>query len=125
MSIRRTFFFLVNYALFTHNRRTIDGQYTHNKRTIPYTSSEDEDTISAFTPDTLRPILSLLLRLPSLLFLLYLALFHRPTTERRPRELRLISLTTKVLFIKIGFLKKLTYFLKRWTNFLKKLLNPK
>ena len=62
-----------------------------------------------------------LLRLPSLFLLLYFALFHRPTTERRPRELRLISLPTKVLFIKIGFLKKLTSFLKRWTNFLKKL----
>ena len=33
----------------------------------------------------------LLLRLPSLLFLLYLASFHRPTTERTPRELRLNS----------------------------------
>ena len=58
--------FLIDYALFTHN-----------KRTIPITSVKDEDTISVFTPYTLRPTLSLLLRLPSLLLLLYLALFHR------------------------------------------------
>ena len=54
--------FLIDYALFTHN-----------KRTIPITSVKDEDTISVFTPYTLRPTLSLLLRLPSLLHLLYLA----------------------------------------------------
>ena len=33
-----------------------------------------------------------LLRLPSLLLLLYLPLFYRPTTERTPREDRLNSL---------------------------------
>ena len=27
MSIRRTFFFAVNYALFTHNRRTINALF--------------------------------------------------------------------------------------------------
>ena len=40
-------------------------------------------------------LLVLLLRLPSLVSLLYLALFHRPMTERRPRELRLNSLPPK------------------------------
>ena len=44
-----------------------------------------------------------LLRLPSLLLLLYLASFHRPTTERTPKELRLNSQPPKVLFIKIAF----------------------
>ena len=40
----------------------------------------------------------LLLRLPSLSPLLYLALFHRPMTERRPRELRINSPPTKSAF---------------------------
>ena len=90
MSIRRTFFFLVNYAQYTHYSRTIDGQYTHNKRTIPYTSSEEEDTIPAFTPYALppTPYTITLLRLPSLLPLLYLAWFYRENTERGARELR-------------------------------------
>ena len=42
--------------------------------------------IPAFTPYTPRPTLSLLLRLPSLLLLLYLAWFYRENSERRPRE---------------------------------------
>ena len=37
----------------------------------------------------------LLLRLLFLLLLLYLPLFHRPTTERTPKELRLNSQPTK------------------------------
>ena len=80
---------LFGYSLLiTHNRRTIDALFTHYKRTIPITSVKDEDTISVFTPYTLRHTLSLLLRLPSLLSLLSLASKHRPTSERRPREER-------------------------------------
>ena len=52
------------------------------------------------------------LRLPSLLSLLYLSY----STERTPRELRRNSDSTpcpqKVTFVKIGFLKRLTHFLK-------------
>ena len=70
------------HALFTHNRRTIHGQYTDNKRTIPYTSSEDEDTISAFTPYTLHPTLSRILRLPSL----FTSLTFPYSTERTPTD---------------------------------------
>ena len=62
-----------------------------------------------------------LLRLTSLLLLLYLAWFYRENSERRPKELRLISLRTKVLFIKISFQKKLSPFLKQLTHFLQKL----
>ena len=43
MSNRRTFFFLVNYAQYTHYSRTIDGQYTHYNRTIPITSVKDNN----------------------------------------------------------------------------------
>ena len=62
-----------------------------------------------------------LLRLPSLFPLLYLALFHRPTTERRPRGLRLISSLPKVTFVKIETLKKLSPILKKLSPFLKRL----
>ena len=65
-----------------------------------------------------------LLRLPSLLSLLYLPLFYRPTTERTPTELRLNSPPTKSTFLKIGFLKRLTRLLKRLTLFLKWLTFP-
>ena len=60
-----------------------------------------------------------LLRLPSLLHLLYLAWFYRENSERRPTEQRLNSLPAKSFFLKIGFLKKLTPFLKMLTHFLK------
>ena len=49
-----------------------------------------------------------LLRLPSLFPLLYLASF----SERTPTQLRLNSLPLKVLFLNIAFLKRLTHFLK-------------
>ena len=62
-----------------------------------------------------------LLRLPSLFPFLYLALFYRENTDRRPRKLRLNSPSTKVLFLKIAFLKKLSPFLKRLTKDLKRL----
>ena len=65
----------------------------------------------------------LLLRLPSLLPLLYLALFHRENSERRPTDDRETTDSTphypKVLFIKIAFLKMLTPFLKKLTKVLK------
>ena len=41
------------------------------------------------------------LRLPSLFSFLYLALFHRPMSGRRPREQRHNSPPTKVLFVNI------------------------
>ena len=61
-----------------------------------------------------------LLRLPFLSPLLYLASFHRETTERTPREQRQNSPWLKVRFLKIE-LKKLSPFLKRLTHFLKQL----
>ena len=41
---------------------------------------------------------------------------HRPTTEKTPTQL---PASKKALFLKIGFLKKLTLFLKRLTRILK------
>ena len=55
-----------------------------------------------------------LLRLPSLLPLLYLALFYRENSASTP-------CLQKVLFLKIAFLKKLSPFLKRLTKYLKRL----
>ena len=40
-----------------------------------------------------------LLRLPSLLLLLYFALFHRPTTEGTPKE---VHMTKKALFLRLS-----------------------
>ena len=96
MSTRRTFFFMLSI---THYSRTIDGQYTHNKRTIPFTSSEDEDTIAAFTPYTLRPTLSLLLRLPSLIPCPIPPTDNRETTEGTPKE---DHMTKKALFLRLS-----------------------
>ena len=62
-----------------------------------------------------------LLRLPFLFRLLYLALFCRENTERRPRERRHNSQTTKRLFLNTTFLKRLTKVLKKLTPFLKQL----
>ena len=122
MSIRRTFFFLVNYAQYTHYSRTIDGQYTHYSRTISalflilpqrmkiqspplhlYTLHLTLRGLSALKVPSFRrglgeAYLCFLLRLPSLFLLLYFALFHRPTTERRPRELRKKTLRVKKHF---------------------------
>ena len=78
--------FLVNYALFTHNRRTINALFTHNTRTISAQFLILPRRKSVSTPYALRPTLSLLLRLPFLLLLLYLPLFHRENSERRPRD---------------------------------------
>ena len=67
-----------------------------------------------------------LLRLPSLLVLLYLTLFYRENSERRPREERQKSPSTKSTFLNRfpkkspTILKKLTHFLKRLTQYLTK-----
>ena len=57
-----------------------------------------------------------LLRLPFLFRLLYLALFHREKTERRPRERRHNSQTTKRLFLNTTSLKKFPSFLKQLSS---------
>ena len=78
--------------------------------------TKDEPRMNLRTP---YPQKCCLLRLPSLLPLLYLASFHRENSDRRPSEERHNSLPTKVLFLKIAFLKKLTRILKLLTIFLK------
>ena len=82
--------------------------------------TKDEPRKNQGTTKELRTTIKcFLLRLPSLLHLLYLAWFYRENSERRPTEQRLNSLPAKSFFLKIGFLKKLTPFLKMLTHFLK------
>ena len=94
MSIRRTFFFIVNYALFTHN-----------KRTIPNTSVEDEDTIPAFTPYTLHStpytitFIKIAFSFPSLILCLVLPRELRETTEGTPKE---DHMTKKAPFLRLS-----------------------
>ena len=59
-----------------------------------------------------------LLRLPFLFRLLYLALFHREKTERQPREDLQNTSTIKVHFLNIVFPKRLTHFLTKFTPLL-------
>ena len=58
-----------------------------------------------------------LLRLPFLSPLLYLAPFHRETSGRTPRELRINSEPQKSTFLKIALLKRLTHYLKKFAFF--------
>ena len=62
----------------------------------PVLITNDEPRNNERTPK-LKKVL--LLRLTSFFLLLCLALFHRPTTERRPRERRINSMSKKVLFL--------------------------
>ena len=62
-----------------------------------------------------------LLRLQFLLSLLYCTQQHRPMSERRARERPKNTSTSKVHFLNIAILKRLTHFLTQLTPFLKQL----
>ena len=62
-----------------------------------------------------------LLRLQFLLSLLYCTQQHRPMSERRARERPKNTSTSKVHFLNIAILKRLTHFLTQVTPFLKQL----
>ena len=96
----------------THYSRTISALYTHNKRTIPNTSSEDEDTIPAITPYTLRPtpytihytpytitFIKIAVSFPSLILCLIPPTDDRETTEGTPKE---DQMTKKALFLRLS-----------------------
>ena len=90
---------------------------------LPYSSrvkdqgrTKDEPRMNLRTP---YPQKCCLLRLPSLLSLLYFALFYRENSDRRPSEERHNSLLTKSAVSYDCFLKRSSLFLKRLTRILK------
>ena len=87
-------------------------------RRVPTLRKSAAHRIKKRTPKLKKCVL---LRLPFLFRLLYLALFDREKTERRPRERHHNSQTTKRLFLNIAFLKRLTHFLTKFPSFLKQL----
>ena len=81
-------------------------------RRVPTLRKSAAHRIKKRTPKLKKCVL---LRLPFLFRLLYLALFHREKTERQPREDLQNTSTLKVHFLNIAFPKRLTPFLKHLT----------